>query len=95
MIDGVALRPGVLVKGLDDVVGLVGWGSEGLAQSEGKDEFAVSQVGDDVADAPFAGRGWVINLCAGETSGEGVKSFGGAGKDGDGVVAVKIFCVGV
>jgi len=37
----VTLGPGVLVEGLDDGVGLVERGSEGLAEAEGEDNFAV------------------------------------------------------
>lgn len=95
LVDGVALGPGVLVEGLDDVVGLVGSGGEGLAETEGEDHLCVGEVGDDVADAPFAGGGWSVDLRAGEMSREGVEALGGAGEDRDGVVAVEVLCVGV
>ena len=37
----VTLRPGVLVEGLDDGVGLADRGCEGLAEAEGEDDLAV------------------------------------------------------
>jgi hypothetical protein len=37
---GVAVRPAVLVEGLDDVVRL----GEGLAEAEGEDDFGVGEV---------------------------------------------------
>jgi len=95
MVDGVALRPGVLIEGLDDVVGLVGLGGQGLAEAEREDGFGVGEVGDDVADAPLAGGWRVVDLRAGETGSEGVETLGSAGEDRDGVVAVEVFCVGV
>ncbi len=95
VVDRVALGPGFLVEGLDDVVGLVGGGGEGLTEAEGEDHLGVGEVGDDVADAPFAGGGRVVDLGAGETGGEGVEALGGAGEDRDGVAAAEVLCVGV
>lgn len=95
VVDGVALGPGVLVEGLDDVVGLIGCGGEGLTEAEGEDHLGVGEVGDDVADAPFAGGRWCVDLRAGEVGGEVVEALGGAGEDRDGVAAVKVLCVGV
>ena len=86
----VAFGPGVLVEGLDDGVGLGERGGEGLAEAEGEDDFAVGEMGDDVADAPLSwGRG-CIDLGAGETGGEGLKALGGGGEDGDGLLTVQI-----
>ena len=61
-VDGVAVGPGLLIEGLDDVVGLVGWGGEGLAEAEAEDGFGVGEVGDDVGDAPLARRGRGVEL---------------------------------
>lgn len=95
-VDGVTLGPGLLVEGLDDVMRLAGdGGGEGLAEAEGEDHLRVGEVGDDVADAPLAGGGWSVDPRVGEMSREGVEALGGAGEDGDGVVAVEILCVGV
>jgi hypothetical protein len=90
MVGCVTLGPGLLVKGLDDGVGLGERGSESLAESEGEDDFAVGEVGDDVADAPLARGGGSIDLSAGETGGEGLEALGGRGEDGDGVLTVEI-----
>ena len=57
LVGCVAFGPGVLVEGLDDGVGLVERGGEGLAQAEGEDDLAVGEVGDDLADAPLARGG--------------------------------------
>ena len=84
-VGGVAFGPGVLVEGLDDGV-LLG---EGLAEAEGEDELTVGEVGDDLADAPFAGGRGRVELRAGEAGGEGVEALCGGGKDGDGVLAVQ------
>ena len=73
-VDGVAVGPGLLVEWLDDVVGLVGWGGEGLAEAEAEDGFGVGEVGDDVGDAPLAGGGRGVQLRVGETGGESVKA---------------------
>lgn len=94
-VDGVALSPGVLVEGLDDVVGLVERGGKSLTEAEGEDEFGVGEVGDDVCDAPLAWGGWGGQLGVGKAGGEGVEALGGAGEDGNGVVAVEVFGVGV
>jgi hypothetical protein len=94
-VDGVAVAPGFLIEGLDDVVGLVWRGGEGLAETESKDGFGVGEVGDDVRDAPLTGGGWGVELRVGEAGGESVEAPGGAGEDGERVLAVKVFCVGV
>ena len=95
MVDGVALRPGVLIEGLDDVVRLVEGGGQGLTEAESEDCFGVGEVGDDVADAPLTGGWWGVDLGSGEVGGEGVEVFGGGGEHRNGVVAVEVFCVGV
>ena len=94
-VDGVAVGPGLLVEGLDDVVGLVGWGGEGLAEAKAEDGFGVGEVGDDVRDAPFAGGGWGVQLRVGEAGGESVEASGGAGQDGEWVLIVEVFGVWV
>jgi hypothetical protein len=94
-VDGVAVGPGLLIEGLDDVVGLVGWSGEGLAEAKAEDGFSVGEVGDDVRDAPFAGRGWGVQLRVGEAGGESVEASGGAGEDGEGILIVEIFGVWV
>ncbi len=58
VVGGVALGPAILVEGLDDGVLL----AEGLAEAEAEDDLAVGEVADDLADAPLAGRGRVIDL---------------------------------
>jgi hypothetical protein len=88
-------RPGVLVEGLDDGVLLIERRSEGLAEAEGEDNFAVGEMGGDIADAPSArGRG-SIDLGAGEIGGEGAEALRGAGEDRDRVLTIKIAGVGV
>ncbi len=94
VVDGVALGPYFLVEGLDDGRGFAGCG-EGLAEAKGEDHLGVGEVGDDVADAPFAGRGWGVGFGGGEAAGEGVDTLGGAGEDRDRVAAVQVFGVGV
>jgi len=88
LVGGGAFGPGVLVEGLDDVVGLVERGGEGLAETEGEDDFAVGQVGGDLADAPLAWDGVGVDLGGGEVRGEGVETLRGGGEDGDGVLTV-------
>jgi hypothetical protein len=95
VVGGVAFAPGFLVEGLDDGVGLVELGCEGLAEAEAEDDLAVSQVGDDFADAPLArGRG-SIDLGSGQAGSEGLETLGGGGQDGDRVLSVKVLGVGV
>jgi hypothetical protein len=95
LVGCVAFGPGILVEGLDDGVGLVERGCEGLTEAEGKDDFAVGEVGDDVADAPLAWGGGNIDLGTGEIGGEGLETFGGGGEDRDWVLAVQVGRVGV
>src|ERR1700743_1041186 len=94
-IDGVAVGPGLLVEGLDDVVGVVGWGGEGLAEAEAEDGFGVGEVGDDVRDAPLPGGGWGVEVRVGEAGGERVESPGGAGEDREWISVVEVFGVWV
>ena len=89
MVGLVAFGPGVLVEGLDDGVGLVERGREGLTETEGEDEFAVGEVGGDVADAPLARGRWGVDLSSGEIRGEGADALGCGGEDRDGILAVK------
>ena len=65
----VAFTPTILVEGLGDGVGLIGFSCEGLSEAEGEDDLAVSEVRNDVADASFP-RSGVIDLRAGERCGE-------------------------
>ena len=95
VIGCITFGPSLLVEGLDDGVGLVERGSEGLAEAEGEDDFAVGQMRDDFADAPLARGGGSIDPCAGEAGGESLETFGGGGQDGDGVLAVQVAGVGV
>jgi hypothetical protein len=78
-VDGVPVSPGFLIEGLDDVVGLVGRGGEGLAEAKSEDGFGVGEVGDDVGDAPLAGGWRGVELRFGEVGGEGVQAPGGDG----------------
>lgn len=66
---------------------------ERLTEAEGEDQFAVGEVGDDLADAPFAGCWRLVDLCAGEMGGEVAEAVGCGGEDGDRVLAVEEFCV--
>ncbi len=95
MIGAVAFGPGVLVEGLDDGVGLVERGGEGLTEAEGEDDLAVGKVGDDLGDAPFARGGRGADLSCGEAGGEGAKAIGGGGEDRDGIVADGVLAVQV
>ena len=94
-VDGVPVSPGFLIEGLDDVVGLVGWGGEGLAEAKAEYGFGVGEVGDDVRDAPLAGGGRGVQLRIGEAGGESVEAPGGAGEDGEWVLIVEVFGVWV
>ena len=91
----VAFGPGVLVKRLDDGVGLAERRSESLAQAKREDDFAIGEMGDDVADAPLAWGGGSVDLSASESGGEGLETLGGSGEDGDGVLTVQVGRVGV
>ena len=91
----VTFGPGVLVEGLDDGVGLGEGGGEGLAETEGEDDLAVGEVGDDVADAPLAWGRRSINLGTGEIGGEGLETLGGGGENRDRVLTVQVGRVGV
>ena len=77
LVGCVALGPGVLVKGLDDGVRLIERGCESLAEAEGKNDLAVGEVGDDVADAPLAWGRRSIDLGTGEIGGERLEALGG------------------
>jgi hypothetical protein len=90
VVGSVALGPVVLVEGLDDGVGLIERGGEGLAEAEGEDDLAVGEVGGDVGDAPLAGGGRGVDLGFGEVGGEGAEMPGGGGEDGDGVLTVQV-----
>jgi hypothetical protein len=94
IVDGVALGPGVLVEGLDDM-GLSGCCGQGLAETKGEDHLGVGEVSDDIADAPLARRGRSVGFGGGEAAGEGVDTLGGAGEDGDWIAAVQVFGVGI
>ena len=94
-IDSVAVGPRLLVEGLDDVVGLVGWGGEGLAETEAEDGFGVGEVGDDVCDAPLPGGGWGVEVRVGEPGCESVEATGGAGEDREWISVVEVFGVWV
>jgi hypothetical protein len=90
LIGGVAFGPDFLVEGLDDGVGLAERGGEGLAEAEGEDHLAVSEVGDDFSNAPFAGRRAGVDLGRREAGGEGVDPLGGCVEDRDWVSAAEV-----
>jgi hypothetical protein len=91
-IDGrVAGCPLVLIEGLDHVVVL----SEGLAKAEGEDGFAVGEMAEDVAGAPFAGRTRGCDFGGADGLGEGFEARGRGGQDGEGVLAAQKFGVGI
>jgi hypothetical protein len=89
LVGCVAFGPGFLIEGLDDGVGLVERGGESLAEAEREDHFAVGQVSDNVADAPFAWGWWSVDLGAVQGGGECLDALGGGGEDGDRVLAVQ------
>jgi len=95
IVGGVTFGPEILIERLDDGVGLAGRGGEGLAETEGEDDFAVGEVRGDLADAPLVGGRLGDDLGAGKAGGDGVETLGRRGQDGDGVLAVKITGVGV
>jgi len=89
LVGRIADGPGVLIKGLDDGVGLVERGGEGLAEAEGKDNLAVGQMGCDIRNAPFAGGGRGIDLPGGQAGREGADALCCGGQDGNGILAVE------
>lgn len=91
IVGGVAFAPDALIEGLDDGVRL----AEGLAKAEREDEFAVGEVGNDLADAPLARSRNAIGPGFGQGLGEGFETAGGAGDDGDGVMTSEKICVWV
>jgi hypothetical protein len=91
VVGGVALGPHLLVEGLDDGVLF----AEGLAEAEAEDEFAVGEVGDDLADAPLAGGGRRVGLGGGEGLGDSAEMVSGRGDDGNGVSTFEEFSVRV
>ncbi len=93
VIGGVAFGPGVLIEGLDDGVGLGQGGRQGLAETEGENNFAVGQVGGDLADAPLAWVGSQVDLIFGESCRQGADTAGCCGYDRDRILAVEIACV--
>jgi hypothetical protein len=90
LVGAVACGPDVLVEGLDDVVGLAEGGGQGLTEAEGEDDFAVGEVGGDLADAPFTRGGVSVDLGGGEVCGEGSEAVGGTAEDGNGVLTVEV-----
>jgi hypothetical protein len=95
IVRGVALGPDFLVEGLDDGVRLACRRGEGPAQAESEDEFAVGEVGDDLADAPLSWRRSAIDLLGREISREGAKPIRSGGEDWDRVLSVEVFGVRV
>jgi hypothetical protein len=88
---GIAGGPLVLVEGLDDVVVL----SEGLAQAEGEDGFAVGEMAENVAGTPFTGRTRGGDFGGANGLGEGFEARGRGGQDGEGVLAIQEFGIGI
>ena len=89
----VAFGPGLLVEGLDDGVGLVERGGEGLAEAEGEDDLGVGEVGRDFANAPLARGRAGVDLRAGKAGGESVDARGRGGEHWDGILAVEVLGV--
>lgn len=81
-VDGIACSPGVLVEGLDNGIDL----GEGQAEAEAVDEFAVGEVGDDLAGAPLTGGDGRGDLLRGELAYGLVDEAGRGGEDGAGVL---------
>ena len=75
-IEGPILRrPFVLIEGLDHVIVL----GQRLAQAEGEHRFAISQVADDFASAPFSGRGWLFGSLGADRAEQRFQLLCGAG----------------
>lgn len=91
VVGGVALAPDGLIEWLD--LGMVF--AEGLAEAEGEDDFAVCEVSDDFADAPFAGGGRVFDLSFGERREELMEVAGRGCENGERRLAGKEFGVGI
>jgi hypothetical protein len=91
VVGGVALSPGVLIEGLDGWMGF----AEGLAKAEAEDDFAIGKVRDDFADAPLAGGWRLIELGLGERREELMEVAGGGFEDGERLLGVEKFCVGI
>ena len=88
---GVGGGPLVLVEGLDDVM-IFG---EGLAEAKGEDGFAVGEVTEDVARGPFAWGGGLGKAGCADGVGEIVEAVVGFFEDGEGILSVEEFGVGV
>ena len=85
-IDLVALGPGVLVEGLDDMVGLAGGVGKGLAEPEGEDNLTVGEMSGHLADAPLARNRVGVDLCGAEGRGDGANTACRGVEDGDRVL---------
>lgn len=90
-IGGVARGPGVLVEGLDDGVDL----GEGLAEAKAVDEFAVGEVGDDLAGAPLTGGDGCGDLLWRELANGLVDEARSGGEHGPGILVGEKACIGV
>ena len=71
-------------------MGLVERGSESLTEAEGEDDFAISKVGGDLGDAPFAWCRAGLDLSRRKAGGKASEALGGSAEDGHGVLAVKV-----
>lgn len=92
----IVLGPGVLIERLDEDLGLALLrAGEGLAQAEAEGNFAVGQVGDDLADTPLTGRDRRLDLLGGEAAGGLMEETRGGGEYGAGVLTAERFSVGV
>src|SRR5581483_1712258 len=65
------------VKGLYHVVRL----GQRLADAVCEDDLAIGKMADDLANAPLAGRGCLVDLRIGEAAGDGLQLHGRFGDD--------------
>ncbi len=91
IVDRVDLRPSLLVEGLDDRVG----SGESLAEPEAEGDFAVGQVGDDLAGGPFARCGSGLHHPGIQACEQARVAAGGRLEHRHGIGAGEKACVGV
>lgn len=91
VVGGVAVAPTILIEGLEG--GVVG--GEGLADAPAPHEFAIGEVGHELAEAPLLFAWGVIDLFRGVGGEELAEVGGGFADDTDGFAAFEVVRVGI